>query len=534
MKKMIFLVSLILTGIAFSQNGTGVRAKVELVSGVVQYAQFLGIHQDTVSLGGNIQGKFTIIKLTKNRFKSIVDENGVDLLNPPAAQTEVTVVKEDSTQTTVNSDIQANADSSSTIDSTASSEEVQASEQEQKPTFLDSVQGKHVFVALERRSIDSALAAQVTPILMQLLKESGTPLTFAERTDFGYCREASCIKDSLTRYGAASLYQGTIAAAAHQDSLILQVTHSNLSDSSAKTNSARITLSVFKGLSSAISNNKLGNFVKLLKGESIPRKTRPVSYIKMESDPEGATITVPGKDEICRTPCTFATLDTSKTDIYAYWNVNDQIWAIKKTIHPIPEDTTKISVKLKKAKPELRVFTVPEGAYIYAGSTPLTPRTSHIGKSPNKFPINEPGTSYIQIRKEGYRDTLVSFFASPTEVTNVNVTLTPISNPVELELQKQWVKERKKSFVGKVLMGSSVAPILAGALLTYLGTQDYNDAQAIKDQLKIPASLNGEHYQAKVKENHDLVKKGDRKIIAGGSLVGTGLLMFGIGILLTF
>ena len=55
-------------------------AQVELVSGTKQKAQFLGIANDTVSLGGYIKNKFTVVKLHKTQFKSIVGEDGTYLL----------------------------------------------------------------------------------------------------------------------------------------------------------------------------------------------------------------------------------------------------------------------------------------------------------------------------------------------------------------------------------------------------------------------------------------------------------------------
>lgn len=537
MKKLL-LTFIILCVAVLHAADKGIRAKVELVSGAVQYAQFLGMQQDTVSLGGNIQGQFTVVKITRDRFKSIVDEHGNDLLNPatPPAVDSAKVAVQDSSQA------DPSADSA-----------VAATQEVSTPTFLDSVEGKHIFVTLERRTIDSVLEAQITPLLARLLQESGTPVTIAPRTSFGYCRESSCTRDSLAKYGAASVFQGSISASASQDSLILQMTHTELvcdttnpeepKNVSDKIVSARISLSVFNSFSDALAENKLSNLAKQLQGDSIqpptatpkadPIKDGP-SYVKMETDPDGATITLPGKDDICKTPCTFAIDDTSKVDVYAYWNVGSQLWGVKKTFKPIPHDTTKISARLKKVKPEFRIFTIPEGAYIYAGSAPLSPSTEPIGKSPSKYDIYEPGTSFIQIRKEGFRDTLVSFYASPTEVTDVSVTLHPITNPAELVQQDEWVKARKKDFIGKVLMGSSIAPIIAGAIVTFLATRDYDDAKTIKDQLEKPAASGGAHYQAKVQENHDLVEKGDRKMIVGGSLLGAGALMLGVGFLLTF
>lgn len=520
MKKIFLFIVIACVACLQAADNTGIRAKVDLVSGVTQYAQFIGVQQDTVLLGGNIKGQFTVIKIAKNRFKSIVDEQGHDLLNPA-----------DSSQAT-NSSVPTDS-AVAVADVETDSIQTEVSEQKE-PTFLDSVAGKHIFIALEKRAIDSILESQISPILIQLLKDSGIPLTITDRTKFGYCRESACIKDSLALYGAASVFQGSITAGASQDSLTLYMTYQDLTDSSAKPLFAQTSLSVFKGLSDAIENNKLYNFVKTLKGETVVSNEKKPSYIKLESEPEGATITIPGKDDICKTPCTFAVEDTDKVDIYAYWKVNNQIWGAKKIIKPIPQDTAKFSLKLKKVKPELRVYTLPEGAYIFAGSAPLTPTTKPIGISPNKFDLSDPGSSFIQIRKEGFKDTLVSFYANPTEATNINVTLQPITTPIEMELQKEWVKEQKKDFVGKVLMGSSIAPLLAGALLVYLANQDYDDAKQIRDRLSTPATFNGTHFQAQVNKNRDLVKKGDRKMTIGGSLIGTGIIMLGVGFLISF
>lgn len=506
--------SLFWTTFSQASEDQGVRVKVELITGTTQYAQFLGISQDTVNLGGNIQGNFTIVRIPKNRFKSIVDEQGKDYLTAADSIPNDSIVTDSLPQ------------------------EPAAS----TPSFLETVANKHIFVALEHRSIDSLLALQITPVIIKLLQEKGVPLTFAQRTDFGYCRNAQCIKDSLALYGASSVYQGSLTAAYAQDSLKLQLTYtdlkadtsSNSQDSIIKSRTSTISLSVFKPLIDAVDNNKLSHFIKELLGEPIPKKEKGPSYVKMESDPEGAIITIPGRDDVCRTPCTFALGDTTKTEVYAYWNVGGQLWGVKKSVTPIPNDTTMLSVKLKKVKPEIRIYTIPENAYIYAGSAPLTPSTKPLGKSPNTFPIYDPGTSFIQIRKEGFRDTLVTFYASPTEITDITVNLTPLNNPIELEAQKEWVKARQKNFIGKVLMGSSIAPIIAGGLLTLLAYQDYDDAQKIKDELKTPAAAGGTNFQAKVDKNHDLVEKGDRKIIIGGSLLGCGVLMFGAGILLSF
>ena len=79
MKKIFLLIAIALT--ATFANPEGIFVDVELLSGTKQRAKLMGIENDTVSLGGYIQNKFTIVKIAKKQFKRIVDEKGNDLLN---------------------------------------------------------------------------------------------------------------------------------------------------------------------------------------------------------------------------------------------------------------------------------------------------------------------------------------------------------------------------------------------------------------------------------------------------------------------
>lgn len=517
MKKFILTFVLFWAFAAFADELQGVRATVELVTGAKQTAQFLGIQNDTVSLGGSIKGQFTIVRIPANRFKSITDEQGADLLHGAG-----------SNQST--SSVSAQTQQESTVQETETSYT--------EPSDLDSVEGKHIYIPLERRSSDSALAEQLDNLIIKLIKESGTPITVARPDAFASCHDVACIRDSLSAHKAASAYTGRITAARTPDSLAVQASHFVFDDSTVKgaKTSVQMNLSAIRSLSDAMANNKLQNFIKALQGEKVSPSKPTVSgksYIHIETDPEGANIAIHGKEDICKSPCTFATADTGKIVLYAYWNVNRQLWSTKSAIRPIPGDTTKLSLKLKKSKPELRITTIPSGAEIYAGSSPITPKSEPIGYSPNKFTIFEPGLSTVQIRKVGYRDTLVTVFASPTEITDIDVTLTPITNLQEQIVQDEWESIRKRHRLGKTLMGTSIAPLLLGALFTYLASLDYDDADAVKNELERPAS-GGKNYQKKIEENRDLVDKGDRKMIIGGSLIGAGAILLGVGFILNF
>ena len=522
MQKFILIFIFLWALTAYAAENQGIRATVELITGAQQTAQFLGIQNDTVSLGGSIKGQFTVVRIPTSRFKTITDEQGNDLLHSGAPQT-----------TTEN----GQAENVSTETGTSSVQETDIAEPH-IPSDLDTLEGKHIYIPLERRTSDSALAEQLDNLIIKLIKESGTPITLFRQDAIAECIDAACIRDSLAAHKAASAYTGRITAARTQDSLTVQASHFVFGDSTAKNANAsvQVNLSAIHSLSDALANNKLENFVKTLQGEKVSKQQTLATgknYIHVETNPEGANIAIHGKEDICKSPCTFATLDTGKIILYAYWNVNNQLWSTKTALRPIPGDTAKISLKLKKAKPELRVTTVPSGAEIYAGSSPVTAKSEPIGYSPNKFTIYEPGLSTVQIRKAGFRDTLVTVFASPTEITDINVTLTPITSLQEQIAQDERESIRKRHFIGNTLMGTSIAPLLLGALFTYLATVDYDDADAVKNELDRPAS-GGENYQKKVQKNKDLVEKGDRKMVIGGSLIGAGVLLFGIGLVLTF
>ena len=523
MKKILLTFALFWVSVIWAEEG--IPSHVELVTGAKQDAQFLGIKDDTVSLGGTIQGQFTVIRIHKDRFKSIVDEQGNDLLNQPQdapaeAATQDTTIQDSTVQDSTQSD------------SAAVEQPIENSIEHSIDT---PVEGQHIFVSFERRNSESAIAEQLENLMIRLLKESGTPVTFINRQEFDFCNDAVCIKDFLKTHGAASAYIGRITSARTPDSIAVQMSHFQFSDSAKTDYVAQTNLSAIKTLSDALSKDKLHRFVLQLQGEKAPvqQVVSNKSYLRVETNPDGANIMTKGNDDICKSPCTFIIDDSSKTEVYAYWSVDRQMWGAKSTVKPIPGDTAKVSLKLKRVKPELLIRTTPEGAYIFGGSAPVTKKSKPIGSTPSKYSIFEPGLSTFQIRKAGYHDTVLTVFTSPTELTDVEIDLSPISDKQELVAQQEWLHERKKDFIGRTLMGSSIAPILLGTLFIYLANIDYEDADKIKQELDRPAA-GGENFQARAAENKDLVDKGDKKMAVGGALLGTGIILLGVGFVLTF
>ncbi|MCF0215492.1 MAG: hypothetical protein HUK21_03350 [Fibrobacteraceae bacterium] len=524
MKKKLFILQflsvLFLTVPLWSEENQGTAAYVELLSGVKQKAQFLGVVNDTVQLGGYIKNEFTIVKIARNQFKSILDENGKDLLATDSLPTAIEQAPQSSD--TIPTDSLTSTDS-------LTQEIAPAKTPEEYPDF----RGKNIFITYEHRAIDQPLAQHLNVLTAKLLMESDVALQVYSKTDFAPCTDEKCIKDTLNKMGASSAFFGSIYPARYQDSLTVQLKAVKWGSTVPILTSAKMNISAKTALTDIFKKNHFNNMIQTVLGKAVaPKDTK--GYIHVETDPEGATLSLPLGSPICKTPCTFATTDTGRVVINAYWNVEEHLWGAQSIVRPLLGDTSKVSLKLKRISPEIKITTNPPDVEIFPGSGKITKSSKSLGSTPKKFKASEPGLSYVRLRKAGYRDTLVSFYVAPINETELNINMTQLESFDEFEAQKQWIHERKMYNAGKALMGASVAPIVVGLVFTYLATQDYNDAESVKDDLQKPGTAEGANYNKLVKKNHDLVDKGDNKMILGGSLIGGGILLFGIGFVLTF
>ena len=139
MKKIFLLIAIALTA-AFA-NPEGIFVDVELLSGTKQRAKLMGIENDTVSLGGYIQNKFTIVKIAKRQFKRIIDEKGNDLLSEtPQAKTTAEKTEPSSSSIAVSS---AQSSSSAAISSSSTVVSSSAKHQREWPTIQTIVLALH-------------------------------------------------------------------------------------------------------------------------------------------------------------------------------------------------------------------------------------------------------------------------------------------------------------------------------------------------------------------------------------------------------
>lgn len=473
------------------------NAQVELNSGTRQKVQFIGIAGDTVQLGGFINNQFTVVRILKSNIKSLVDDNGKDLLAQDSSIAEA-------------------------------------------PKVLPS----KVFIPWTSSELDQESLEALNQLTFSLLKKGDSTYVTLPKDSLSQCEDEMCLQQTLFGKGFQEINIGKISPAA--DSISLEINQYIYEDSLPTIHSTSLKLPRNGFLDAAISNNNLKAFIQVHQGIPVTplaaqpkkdegsQKTSGKGYIYVETDPEGATLSKPEQEAICKSPCTFAVQDTNKVIINAYWGVDKHLWGAQATIRPIPGDTAKVSLKLKRVSPEVKIHSIPTNAEIYAGSTEITKRSTPIGHTPDKISAFEPGMAKIKLRKPGYRDTTVQFYIGPVAETEISVDLQEIQDFEEIKEQNRQLKEKKVYNVGKALMGSAIGPALVGAIFAYLGHRDYSDAEDLKSELSIPGDPNGANFQSKVRKNKELVDSGDKKIIVSGSLLGVAAALLGVGIFLTF
>ena len=130
----------------------------------------------------------------------------------------------------------------------------------------------------------------------------------------------------------------------------------------------------------------------------------------------------------------------------------------------------------------------------------------------------------IFFRKVGYRDTSITTEVKAFMPNFINVELQAIDDIEYIQGQREFNQKRSDRRVGRVLLFSSIAPIVAGGVLWYLAERNWGDAADKKHEYE-RSVFDGEKAQRLIKDNHDLNKQGDVK---GGVAIGLGALGLGL------
>ena len=109
----------------------------------------------------------------------------------------------------------------------------------------------------------------------------------------------------------------------------------------------------------------------------------------------------------------------------------------------------------------------------------------------------------------------------------VYVELEAVDNSSVVEMQREYDRERTRRYIGRGLLWSSIAPIIAGGVFWYLAERDWSDA-ADKKTAYNKSAFESADTQKLVKKNKDLNDSGDTK-----GLIGLGFGILGVGLFVT-
>lgn len=501
MKKTTIILFLLAAVLAAKGAERGIPLSVSLVSGASNQAEYLGEENDTLFFGGFIADTFTVVKIQRERIRELRDSTG----NVVTFSQADSLLREARTKTA--------ADSART----------------EAPTDpihkTPDLSGKSLLFPAFRRPIDSALAARIYDLEFQVLRELGEHPLKVSQEDFPKCENSPCIGDEAKARGAVAIWTVEINPSRHQDSLDIFL-HRFLVETGAQ-NTERLTVSAKSATGELLRENRFLSWIRKAKGIQPVEKKKSPGFIAVETYPEEANLSRKGGDVICQTPCTFSVEDTGKVELEAYWNVENTLWANKAIIRPVPGDTTRVVMHLKRVKPEVEIRTVPAGAKIFE-ETEILPGSRPIGQTPKTLFSGEPGMASVHLWKEGFRDSVVEFYVNATTRTLLEIRLSPITSPEELKAQEVFQTIQRRMFWGHLALGCAIAPAIAGGIFLYISEKDRDKAKDIKKELQMPSSGNGKNFQKLVRKNHHYAdrSKGER-------YAGTGFLLFAGGLLAT-
>lgn len=260
---------------------------------------------------------------------------------------------------------------------------------------------------------------------------------------------------------------------------------------------------------------------------------RTPASVFISTDPEGAHVYVNNERVPGQTPLTILRYDPDTLNIRTQWLVDDNIWAGQKQVYAQPGDSLKVFIKMNRTRPTLSVMTYPDNAEIYLedslGVYNFPSVFSHV-----QFSDVLPGLYPLSIFKPGFRDTTIEVQVHPLEPNKIEVFLIPLRDDKEISRQQEFLKLRKRHFIGEIVLWSSIGPAVLSGVFYYLAKNAEDKALSTKEQLQYPGVRTGENFLKIQQENRDYYEAG--KHYRNLSLFSAGLASIGatVGVLLYF
>ena len=247
------------------------------------------------------------------------------------------------------------------------------------------------------------------------------------------------------------------------------------------------------------------------------------------SNPEACSLFVNGIPLHQVAPDTIKNIKPGKYSISVMKVLRDVEWWGTATVKINADSLNKIEIPVERPSTRLTLNTNPEAVEVYIGKEPSV---NHMPDYMTDVVVNEVNPQpqlQIFFRKVGYRDTSITTEVRAFMPNFVNVELQSIDDIEYIQGQREFNQKRRDHRIGRVLLFSSIAPIVAGGVLWYLAERNWSDAADKKHEYSLSV-FDSEKAQNLIKDNHDLNKAGDTKggIAIGLGVLGAGLLVAGV------
>lgn len=245
------------------------------------------------------------------------------------------------------------------------------------------------------------------------------------------------------------------------------------------------------------------------------------------SFPDSCEMFINGEPLDMIAPDTIKKIKPGKYTISVKKKLKDVDWWGTQTVKINADSLNKIRIEVERPRTKLTVATIPDGVEVY------------LDKQPNEsvmpeyitdvsFETDPSVKKLVYLRKVGYLDTAVAVEVRAFMPNPMFVELETVDNSSVVEMQREYDRERSRRYIGRGLLWSSIAPIIAGGVFWYLAERDWSDA-ADKKTAYNKSAFESADTQRLVKKNRDLNDSGDTKglVALGFGVVGVGLFVTG-------
>lgn len=235
------------------------------------------------------------------------------------------------------------------------------------------------------------------------------------------------------------------------------------------------------------------------------------------------------------TPDTIKNIKPGKYTISIKKVVKDvERWGVQ-TVKINADSLNRVSISMLKPATRLTLNTNPENVEVFLNEAPTENIMPHFMTDVIVDEVKPQVSAVLYFRKVGYRDTSVTAEIRPYMPNLINVEMTPVLDDLDfIQQQRAFDKERGQRRVGRGLLWSSIAPIVAGGVLWYLAERNWSDAADKKKAYNKLSAFDSEDTRKMVRDNHRLNDRGDMEFGIAAGLGGIGLGLLTAGFILAF